>query len=445
MPIPNSKIYQAAQAGALQSIGDIALAVNGATGSDAPTTTRPDVLTGGDYQAYPFATIQAAIDAVPQMIRHNVNIYVAAGSYAGFDIKGYNAGQGSLVVNGAQTQVTPTTGSASGTASSGTAKTLTLTSAGWTVDDFVGKFCKITSGTGAGQHFIIAENTADTLLFVGRMSPAPDATSVFEITEPSVILTSGGGFGAGAYVTGCIGAIGVYDMHVEGPSFGAVQLTSQNSFTVRRMTAKNCYYGFVAQDSLRVAFNQIGSLGSTSDGITLLSMNTAGNQAFEKGWMAINAGVDANGIRVSYCSAAGCQGLYAKGCGNNGIVIEHTAADLHYVVADGNDDGIWVTYGGRWNAYDVESKNNTKRGVGTSFGSRVDLAGTISGSGNGTWGAQTTGVGDLFTLIALPTMTGTSGDCSVDGSTAKSWSADLANANDYVENVARGARIVRAS
>lgn len=79
------------------------------------------------------------------------------------------------------------------TASSATASTLTLTSAGWTVNLYANSDVEIVSGTGAGQRRRIASNTADTLTLAGAVAGAartgnwsvtPDNTSVFVI-KPS--------------------------------------------------------------------------------------------------------------------------------------------------------------------------------------------------------------------------------------------------------------------
>jgi len=69
-----------------------------------------------------------------------------------------------------------------GTATSGTTSTLVLTNAGWTVDAYKNMYVTIVDGTGEGQIFKIASNTADTLTFTTTGS-APDATSVFKITK----------------------------------------------------------------------------------------------------------------------------------------------------------------------------------------------------------------------------------------------------------------------
>lgn len=79
------------------------------------------------------------------------------------------------------------------TATSATSTTVTVTSAGWTVNNYANNDVEIVSGTGAGQRRRIASNTADTLTLASAVAGAtrtgawtvtPDATSVFVI-KPS--------------------------------------------------------------------------------------------------------------------------------------------------------------------------------------------------------------------------------------------------------------------
>jgi hypothetical protein len=70
-----------------------------------------------------------------------------------------------------------------GTASSSTDSTLTLTSAGWTVNAYEYDYIYIISGTGSGQLRQIVSNTADTLTLDEDWETNPDNTSVFEIVS----------------------------------------------------------------------------------------------------------------------------------------------------------------------------------------------------------------------------------------------------------------------
>lgn len=84
-----------------------------------------------------------------------------------------------------------------GTATGGTTSTLTMTGAGWTVNQYRDSDVIILSGTGAGQRRRIASNTADTLTLnaavtgnarTGNFATAPVSGSVFRIVPSSDFL-----------------------------------------------------------------------------------------------------------------------------------------------------------------------------------------------------------------------------------------------------------------
>lgn len=156
------------------------------TGNDANFCT--DVTT-------PCLTIQGAVDKIPKLVRHPVTITTGLGTFsAGAVISGFTfdkAATGTdryIWVRGALIDASPTTGPTTGTATSGTAGTadtltwgtLTLTAAGWTVNDLRGKLIEITGGTGSGQIRPVSSNTADTITVPGTWT-APSATSTFAI------------------------------------------------------------------------------------------------------------------------------------------------------------------------------------------------------------------------------------------------------------------------
>lgn len=67
-----------------------------------------------------------------------------------------------------------------GTATSGTTTTLADTSKNWTVNQWAGKYLRITSGTGEDQIRVVASNTATTLTW-GAAGTAPTTTSQYVI------------------------------------------------------------------------------------------------------------------------------------------------------------------------------------------------------------------------------------------------------------------------
>lgn len=167
------------------------------TGSDASACTSTGTAA--------CLTIQGALNKAPKLLRHRLTVNVAAGNYAGATISGFTIDPSvqkttaGISLIGALANVTPTTGSATGTATAGTAGsgsgatagTLTDGAATWTVNDtaLVGKFVTITGGTGSGQVRVIASNTATVLTIAGTWT-APTGTSTYALQSPSVNITS---------------------------------------------------------------------------------------------------------------------------------------------------------------------------------------------------------------------------------------------------------------
>jgi hypothetical protein len=191
-----SQILDGGALSRLETAGDIVLAVDGTTGSDAETPTRPAVVTSGDHTARPFATIAGALAALRGLVvNHNVRIDVAAGNYAGAAAAGFSFGPGSaassaqLVVKGTMGLATLTTGPNSGTFTSGSAGTTgtvtwgtaTLTGAGWTVNNLRGKWVRLPV---SGQALVVHSNTTDTITVCGAFSGSPSGAA-FEIIEPT--------------------------------------------------------------------------------------------------------------------------------------------------------------------------------------------------------------------------------------------------------------------
>jgi len=152
----------------------------------------------------PLATCQAAVNRSPKVLRHKLTINLVAGNHAGCVIAGFTLDPGvqkataGILLDGVLANVTPTTGTATGTAESGAAGvqassygTLVDAEATWTTNDtaLVGSFVIITGGTGAGQSRVIISNTG-TVLTVAGVWTALSGTSTYAIQRPSAIITS---------------------------------------------------------------------------------------------------------------------------------------------------------------------------------------------------------------------------------------------------------------
>ncbi len=94
----------------------------------------------------------------------------------------------SAIVESASTEPATASGSMSGAVTAATGTTLTNSGAGWTSTALVGKWVKITGGTGVGQTRKISANTA-TQLTVSTWTTTPDVTSTYQIYEALFTLT----------------------------------------------------------------------------------------------------------------------------------------------------------------------------------------------------------------------------------------------------------------
>lgn len=192
-----------------------------AGGSVQTTTTAAlslyvDAATGNDGNpctlALPCITIQAAFNKVPRYVRHQVRVYISAGTFAGATLVGqsiesnvYPTTGAGISISGTRINATLTTGPVTGTVTSATQGsgstfgTLTVTGAGWTVNELAGKMLEITGGLAVGNITIIDSNTADVISIVGIFSPStPNATSTFAIRDWGTVINTAAAYGPGA-------------------------------------------------------------------------------------------------------------------------------------------------------------------------------------------------------------------------------------------------------
>jgi hypothetical protein len=129
----------------------------------------------------------------------------------------------------------PLTGE-SGTATAGTTTSLTMTGAGWTIDEWAGAYVYIRSGAREGDAVEVASNTADTLTFSNTLAAAIAAGDEFDI---SGVFTSGitdrsrtliKGPGTTVYIDDEAGTIGT----TEYPKWISWSVTYQNNLSSKR-------------------------------------------------------------------------------------------------------------------------------------------------------------------------------------------------------------------
>jgi hypothetical protein len=319
----------------LMATGDIILAVSSA--GDDSDSNRPSVITSGDYSAYPFLTIQAAIEALPSFVRpYTATVNVGAGDFAGAYIF-QRAGNYKIV--GTLDLSALTTGSNAGTFSSGGARAATKTGETWTTNNLKGHFVKITAGRGVGQERVIVSNTEDTIVVAKKWTTSINSTSVFQILEPKSIITTAV-VGPLGYTTVTIG-LGGFEysgrLTIENFAFALGTATASVAFirgdfsTVKTVKTSQSYYPVIAQDMDEIIVTRVAVTNVIYYGSYFLRIAKSVGAAGE---MFIDGSTD----RTYFYSCRGIEfnGLYFSNItGSYGINFwDSTAIITDMVVAD---------------------------------------------------------------------------------------------------------------
>lgn len=184
-------------------------------------------------------TLNAVYAKIPRIVRHDITINVAAGSYT-FDSRWDGVQFGTVNTSGitgptvsidgpALTAFTPATGTASGTltvAATGSNPLPIFTDGAqtWTVNDLRGQFLTMTSGVYSGRSMPIVANTATTITTQAWSTTNPLAGDTYAIQTPAATIT-------GTHsITGIVGNAGTI-------SFRRLTLTSGASTTAPTMYA----------------------------------------------------------------------------------------------------------------------------------------------------------------------------------------------------------------
>lgn len=156
----------------------------------------------------PCLTLLGVQAKMPKVVRNPVTITMADGNYAGgwfgsFQFAPTDPAVGAYIyfLSNGLIAFSPATGTATGTASSGTQcsyaspptvfAALTDALQTWTVDNLRGQLIELTGGTGSGQFMPIISNTATVVTVPGCWSVAPDATTTYAIRDWGVVINVG--------------------------------------------------------------------------------------------------------------------------------------------------------------------------------------------------------------------------------------------------------------
>ncbi len=219
--------------------------VDGAAGSDGYDCLFPNK---------PCKTIQGAANKIPKNLYHDVQVQVAAGTYAGAVFEGFTSrlpanvvtSYAGLRIQGTLGSPTLTSGTTSGTLTGYTAKSnatmpiLTDSTQSWTVNELRGHFVQITGGTGfpgtasAPPIYPIISNTATTLTITSFTAQAVGST--YQIVTPTTVINS---FGTLAPATGTpmatpIAAGALQFINCRGASFAVSRIRITPNATMTR-------------------------------------------------------------------------------------------------------------------------------------------------------------------------------------------------------------------
>jgi hypothetical protein len=430
-------------------------------------------------------TIQGALNKIPKGLRHRATVTVAAGNYAGFTVSGFTIdpafqrATAGLLITGTLGNVTPATGSATGTATAGSAGsnttfgTLTDAAATWTVNDpaLVGKLLVITGGTGAGQVKVIVSNTATALTIAGTWT-APTGTSTYAIQAPTSVITSvaaaiPNAVGGSAVATAGFqivdnvvsGSLNTWvDIMNMGFSLGSsVAGRVQGTGAVGISQSVFASSGIVTANGATLTATAVGyvstaacfSLGSGSAG-TGAGSNIANSYLKSSQTSVVNASLlgraQISGSQIVLASTA-TQGVSAA-TGSVVTVVSSrcdcaSIASSSCLNAGGSATFVNASSGpATLNVSGGLDVTNCQYGVVAQTGT-VAFAQTATFSGNSlTYSAQTANGGAVFLPNAITVTSGTA-DLSVDNGTVTSTYASLAGLYSCVSSLATGSKVCR--
>lgn len=180
-------------AGVRTTYENLTLYVDGAAGNDT---------TGDGSVEYPFKTLHCLEDFDNRLVKHTIKIIISAGTYTYFPENSYlpHARPGKIVLD-ASGETWPkyegpfTVASVAGVGAvypdcTSLATDLTVTAAGWDVDEFYKKSIHVLTGAQAGGIFPVFKNTTDTVRTSADWLGFAEGDTFEIVTEPVVIETA---------------------------------------------------------------------------------------------------------------------------------------------------------------------------------------------------------------------------------------------------------------
>lgn len=360
--------------------------------------------------------------------------------------------------------------------------TFTVTAAGWTVSDLRGLILAITGGTGSGQITTIADNTATVITIPGHWNDipgwvTPDNTSTFAIRDWSTSLSGtvnippgalgsamGQASAAGAAIvvgnvkdgvhgnrdTQRVGAVqiqnfkftgttrAIYSVNTDATSAWWNNATSSLATDVAFIFDRTVFYSLVFNTGnlgANTGFASTARSGIMTYGQIRSNVVTNGASFFGG-----NSNFTLSGGKLSI-AANSVRTMTAANTFSAFVTLDFPT-DLNFVydkfngytngdcIAIGNTSGAgsttsYATYG-TVNFFGSDLSNCT----GSNTGNGLFVAGNVhvtnytdplTGTGNAGWGVRLADGAQMAASSATPSITGTLGDFSLDGTTVATW------------------------
>jgi len=423
--------------------------------------------------ASPLRSVQAALDAIPKLIRHQVTIHLAAGDYYSDPAtpQGYYTGVATVVVEGfgfdrlrqlaglAYLRVQGHTtalfagkhvSSYTAPASPDPRATVHVTGTPFTAHALKGKFIRFTSG-GSGladvvpgqplpNTFPITDNTNNSITFVLAVGlyVTPDNTSVFDIIENDSLIHDGPQSNDGSY-NNAYGAMLIrtdsLSSSFESPAYPVIIESVHFPVDGANVKGGNALFSHISTNNdLATYYSSVYSWAAGAFAVTYNSYLGGYNSVYA----ADGGALDINGCYVS--SVQGGQTIYLN---TGGLLWGLQDTIIENTDSESTSHGIKIQYGspgfpsGRLNNVQMLVTGGDCVNV-EGPGCMVNLfSGGIAGSGGGGWGISSRDGAQVRVSIQC-TVTGTKGDLTVDGTTAVTYAtlagmtpASLTNAHEF--------------
>jgi hypothetical protein len=435
---------------ATRTTAELHLYADGTSGSDAN-----DGLTVGT----PKKTLAAVVALVPSMLMHNVYVHLTGTFVQTSHVIVSDVVSGTNVATGAtnvrkilllgQWDTWTDVGGGTKTATGSSVSSLVVAGAGWVVDAYAGYMVKVLTGAAVGQVRMIQGNTADTITPVKNFSVDPGVGATFDIVRPATEITDGGvGYGVRFIrcnvqtVVGRLYLSGKMSLTFTGIGAGArienVVSNSTASAPLGMYRSGGGEYSFTASSSTK----DDGTSDSTTvpSGVSVLAgtgvtFNTVSGSGFYCDALVSKIPVNVDASVIYYAgfgygsrlmAGLSIENSHAAVSPGNKIVLDSSTGAATTKVSNSSGIGVSISSCRRMDIGDVDISGCASHGIAIANSMvKLSASGATTGTGNTGAGVYAHSGSVVHTKSGTPpTITGTVGDLSTDGTTqASTWAA----------------------